>query len=228
MLTAWIERRLIGAEGADFELTFIQRCLLAERVIWFYLSKLAWPAELVFIYPRWTIDPMQLWLWIFPTAMIAVTGAVWMIRKRWRTPLAGWLFFCGTLFPVLGFLNVYPFIYSFVADHFQYLASLGIIVPVAGAATVVAGRLPGWARPVAALALTGLVGVLAILSWRQAIYMRMNYRSIERRLIVIRTAGWRTSIWHRCLLGKVALRMRSTKFRRRLRYGRMSQRRCTI
>ena len=37
------------------------------------------------------------------------------------------LFFVGTLFPVLGFCNVYPFIYSYVADHFLYLACLGVI-----------------------------------------------------------------------------------------------------
>ena len=34
---------------------------------------------------------------------------------------------CGTLFPALGFVNVFPFRYSFVADHFQYLASMPIL-----------------------------------------------------------------------------------------------------
>ena len=46
------------------------------------------------------------------------------------------LFFVGTLFPVLGFSNVYMFRYSFVADHLQYLASLGIITLVAAGATL--------------------------------------------------------------------------------------------
>ncbi len=41
--------------------------------------------------------------------------------------------------PVLGFLNVYPFVFSYVADHFQYLAMLGVIVPVAGL-TVISTR----------------------------------------------------------------------------------------
>ena len=43
-------------------------------------------------------------------------------------PLAAVLFFAGTLVPALGFIDVYPMRFSFVADHFQYLASLGVLV----------------------------------------------------------------------------------------------------
>src|SRR5262249_25556340 len=126
VFTAWVERRIIGAEGVEFKLTILQRCLLAGRVVWFYLSKLLWPTDFIFIYPRWTVDPGQAWQWIFLLAALGMTIALWVLRKRWRAPLSAWLFFCGTLFPALGFLNVYPFVYSFVADHFQYLASLGV------------------------------------------------------------------------------------------------------
>src|SRR5439155_19858803 len=48
--TAWVERKLIGAEGADFELSLLQRILLAGRVVWFYLGKLLWPVNLILIY----------------------------------------------------------------------------------------------------------------------------------------------------------------------------------
>jgi len=49
-------------------------------------------------------------------------------QKRWgRGPLAAVLLFGGTLIPALGFVNVYPMRFSFVADHFQYLASIGIL-----------------------------------------------------------------------------------------------------
>ena len=51
--------------------------------------------------------------------------------------------FCGTLVTVLGFVNVYPFRFSYVADHFQFLASLGVIVPVASALTVASTRQTG-------------------------------------------------------------------------------------
>src|SRR5208283_2715290 len=53
LFTAWAERRLIGAEGADFSLTALQRALLAGRAIVFYAGKLIWPTNLAFIYPRW-------------------------------------------------------------------------------------------------------------------------------------------------------------------------------
>ena len=70
-------------------------------------------------------------------ALVALLAGLWWYRTRSRAPLAAVLFFAGTLFPALGFVNVYPFIYSFVADHFQYLASLGIIVLIsAGVATL--------------------------------------------------------------------------------------------
>ena len=61
---------------------------------------------------------------LFPLAALAVVGTAWALRGRiGRGPVAGLLYFAGTLFPVLGFVNVYPFKFSFVADHFKYLAS---------------------------------------------------------------------------------------------------------
>ena len=53
------------------------------------------------------------------------------------------LFFGGTLMPALGFIDVFPMIYSWVADHFQYLASIGPIVGLAALATRITGR-PDW------------------------------------------------------------------------------------
>ena len=168
LTTAWIERSLIGADGAQFEMSLLQRFLLAGRVVWFYLSTLAWPANLTFIYPRWTIEPDRWWQWTFPIAALATTAVLWAVRKRWRAPLAGWLFFCGTLFPVMGFLNVYPFIYSFVADHFQYLASLGPIVLAAAGITLALARLSEPVRKIGLAFPVLLVGTLACLSWRQS------------------------------------------------------------
>jgi tetratricopeptide (TPR) repeat protein len=166
--TAWIERTLIGAEGAGFEMTFVERFLLAGRVIWFYLGKLFWPANLMFVYPRWKIDASEAWQWSFSIGVLGVTVGLLLSRKRWRGPLAGWLLFVGTLFPVLGFLNVFPFIFSFVADHFQYLASLGMITVVAAGTAQGISRLKTAGRIAASCFCVIVVVTLAMLSVRQS------------------------------------------------------------
>ncbi len=165
LLTASFERELIGAQGTDFNLDFVQRGLLAGRVVWFYLGKLAWPENLIFIYPHWIVDAAQWWQWLFPVALIAlVAGLAWWSRRS-RGPLAALLLFAGGLFPVLGFVNVYPFLFSYVADHFQYLASLAVFALVAAGLTAAAARLP---RGVRWTAMAVLLAGLGTLTWRQA------------------------------------------------------------
>jgi tetratricopeptide (TPR) repeat protein len=131
LLTAFLEKRVVGAIGEEWNLTFLDRCLIAGRAIWFYAEKLLFPVNLAFIYPRWRIDHLAWQQYLFPLAAIALIVALWLLRRRLGTgPLIATLFFGGTLFPALGFFNVYPMRYSFVADHFQYLASIGLIVLV--------------------------------------------------------------------------------------------------
>ena len=167
-LTAWVERTKIGAEGAAFELSLVVRGLLAGRAIWFYLGKLVWPANLIFIYPRWEIDSAVWWQWLFPAAALGVLLLLWSLRRVSRGPLAGWLLFVGTLVPVLGFLNVFPFIYSFVADHFQYLASLGMIVLASAGIALGLKRLQQPSRNVGGALCVLLVATLSVLTWRQS------------------------------------------------------------
>ena len=130
LFTAWMERKSIGAQGSEFDFTFIERFLIAGRAIWFYLGKLFWPAELIFIYPRWNVSQAVWWQYLFPAAGLLLLTVLWKLRQRCRGSLLALLYFAGTLFPALGFFNVFPFRYSFVADHFQYLAGIGPITLV--------------------------------------------------------------------------------------------------
>ena len=132
--------KLIGAQGSKYALTFSQHLVLAGRVPFFYAWKAVWPFPLMFVYPHWKLDSGDALLYIYPVLLIIVASAlIWLARKN-RGPLAAFLFFVGTLFPVLGFFNVFPFRYSYVADHFQYLALLGVVVPVASGLTILSSR----------------------------------------------------------------------------------------
>ena len=170
LFTAWFERTSIGAEGSDFNLGLVERGLLAGRVFWFYLSKLVWPAHLSFFYPRWHIDASAAWQYLFPTAAIGlVLGLAWWTRRGLpRGVLASVLLFAGTLVPVLGFVNVYPFVFSYVADHFQYLASLSLFAAASAGAVYAIQRVPARATRGAPVFVVALVGLYAVLTWQQS------------------------------------------------------------
>jgi tetratricopeptide (TPR) repeat protein len=176
LTTAWVERNVIGAAGAEFELGALQRVLVSGRVLWHYLATFAWPAQLVFTYPRWIIDPRAATAWAYPAAMAALTATLWLLRRRSRAPLAAFLCFAGSLFPVMGFLNVYPFRYSFVADHFQYHASIALTVLATAGIALALERASSPLRRHALVTVTGLLLVtLGTLTYRQA----RNYSDAE-------------------------------------------------
>jgi tetratricopeptide (TPR) repeat protein len=85
-----------------------------------------------------------------------------------RGPLAGYLYFCGTLVPVLGFFDVFPFLFSYVADHFQYLASLGVIVPVSSALAMASYRLNAQQRRTAMAIGATVIAVLGVTTWNRS------------------------------------------------------------
>ena len=134
MWTVYFERSHVQAVGAEWHLSVIERVLVAGRALWFYLGKLILPVNLSFIYPRWPIDPRDPIQWAFPIGVIVALIVLWRMRDRWgRGPLVAALIFCGTLVPALGFFNIYPMRYTFVADHYVYHASAAILVLVAAA-----------------------------------------------------------------------------------------------
>ncbi len=159
LTTAWVERELVGAVHNEFDLSPVQRGLLASRVIWFYLGKLVYPANLSFVYPRWSIDAAEWWQDLFPLGILLLALAAWRWRRR-RGPVAAGLIFIGSLFPALGFVNVFPFVFSFVADHFQYLASLPIFALTGAGLAWVLARGPAVPTRSAVLGLVVACGML--------------------------------------------------------------------
>jgi len=167
LVTSWLERTHVGAKGPDWEISFAERCLVAGRALWFYVGKLLWPADLCFIYPRWAPEARSLAGWLWPLAVLVALASLWLLRRRiGRGPLAGALFFVGTLLPLLGFVNGYFMRYSFVCDHWCYLPSLGLI---ALGAALVARLAERGQRPAVAYGFGAIVlPVLTVLTFRQS------------------------------------------------------------
>jgi tetratricopeptide (TPR) repeat protein len=170
--TAWLERVHVGASGPIWDFTFLERLLIATRALCHYVTQLLWPHPLMFSYPRWAIDTAQWWQYLYGIALGIGLLSLWQVRRVRRGPLVAALFFSGTLFPALGFVDLYPMRFSFVADHFQYLASLGVIVPVASGLVEVGRKRVGPLRESAeriwGALLFGIVCALSCLTFFQS------------------------------------------------------------
>src|SRR5215467_9889539 len=167
LLTIWWERFHQGTLGPLFALSPMERTLVASRAIWFYLSKLFWPSSLTFIYPQWTIRPTHLLDYGWLMALAALGVMIYLVRRYvGRGVEVAAAFFVLTLSPVLGFIMLYTFRYTFVADHYQYLASIGPIALAAAGTATLAATWKGSRRLILGSAVC-VVGILAALTWHQ-------------------------------------------------------------
>ncbi|HEX4053236.1 MAG TPA: hypothetical protein VHX86_03130 [Tepidisphaeraceae bacterium] len=184
---AWETSRLetdpngpVGAVGPDWQLSFVQRLLIAGRDLWFYVGKLVAPIHQSFVYPRHVPNPADAAEWIpLILAVVVVAALAIGIKKLGKGPLTAVLCYIAALFPALGFFNVYPFRFSFVADHYQYLAGIPLIVLAVWIVSRILAplwkpqavstdqRIPGKSAPVAVL-IAAVLLVLGTASWFRA------------------------------------------------------------
>ncbi len=168
LVTVWWERHHQGIQGKLFEIGPVERVLIASRALWFYAGKLLWPANLTFSYPRWTIsasDP-RAYGWVLATAAL---GAVIWRARRWagRSVEVAAVYFVVTLSPVLGFIMLYTFVYSFVADHYQYLACIGPIALAAAGMQIGLGRIATGKPILQPVLCAALLMALGAVTWKQ-------------------------------------------------------------
>jgi Tfp pilus assembly protein PilF len=158
----------------------VERVLGAGAVVWFYLFKALWPANLVFVYPQWHIDAGNPLWWTPAAAALATTWVLWSKRRSpvWRPWLFAWGYFCAMLIPVMGLTDVYFMRYSLVADHYQYLAMISVVAAAAG--WLLLRRSFGGPALMLAIALPVVLGVLTCRQCRQYSDLRTLYLTILR------------------------------------------------
>ena len=183
LLAVWWERYHQGTNREVFTfLSPIERILVASRAVWFYLSKIFWPSNLTFIYPRWNISPSDLLNYIWLIAGIGACVAIYFLRRSLgRSVEVAGAFFVATLSPVLGFIMLFTFRYTFVADHYQYLACIGPIALASAGVVSLSHKFAQYRTVIISGALL-IVASLGALTWRQA----ATYTDIETL--------WRTTL----------------------------------
>jgi tetratricopeptide (TPR) repeat protein len=167
---------ILKAGTPEWKLGMADRLVIAGKAVWFYAAKLLWPVGLAFVYPRWNVQASALSSWLPLAALIAAVTllCVWR-RQPWaRAGLFGLACFVIALLPILGFFDLYYFRYSFVADHFQYLAGAGFIALAASAGTTICAQTGRPSTAVGRVAALAILTALTVLTWNRAYAYKDN------------------------------------------------------
>jgi tetratricopeptide (TPR) repeat protein len=180
LLTRSLEAGVGDAWGFDWTPNLVERLLQGSRAMAFYLGKLCWPANLSFVYPRWPIDTLD-WVQYLPAIAFALlTVMLFAARARLgRAPLAALLLYAGILLPVLGVLEVYYFRFSYVADHWLYVACIPPIALAVGGGTGWLARGSDARRRAGIVLAASWVIVLASLSWQRTWLFESSFSLFE-------------------------------------------------
>jgi len=214
VLTVWIEPPLAEGGGAEPSGEFLERFARAGWIVAFYVGKALLPYQLVFFYPRWSVDPSTVISYLPHVVLVAALAAAVVFRPSWgRHVLFGLGSYLVTLLPVLGFLDIYYHQHSFVADHFQYLPLISLIAMCVHAAAFGLEKLRPTARPTtvartvtpAAVVAVLTVATCWLLTWQRA-YVFHNTRTICQDTLRHNPDAW---IAH-ALLGADLLRSKQT------------------
>lgn len=192
--TVWEQKFHSGAAGPEWALSLPERILISARNVWFYLGKLTWPESLSLIYPRWLPDTGRALDYLPLAALGVLAGGLvgWRYRPGARVVGFALVTFVVLLFPILGFFDVYFSRYAFVADHFQYLASMAPIA-LAGAGLATLGE---WLEPrvahgqrIVGLVTGGLLVAFTAVDWKSAQRFH-DPASLWRATVQANPAAW--------------------------------------
>ena len=159
LLTVWFQTRQALAGFTLPPESFASRLAGAGMAVWFYLGKALLPLQLSAIYPRWEIDAHQALAYVPLLLLVGLAAASWWFRRTWgRHALFALGCFAVSLFPALGFFDMYFLVFARVSDHFQYVA---LIAPLALVAAIL--NSVGWKiiPRVVGVALVAGLGLLA-------------------------------------------------------------------
>ena len=144
-----------------------------------YMGKMLWPVNLAVLYPHPVWWPA--WKVLFALVLLAAITAAVMKGARRRPYLpVGWLWYVGTLIPVIGIVQVGS---QAMADRYTYIPLIGLFIIAAWGISDVLKNLPRRREILAALSALCLI-CLFFLTWKQVSYWRSSITLYTRTLAI--------------------------------------------
>lgn len=143
-----------------------------------YLRSLAWPSGLAVFYPYRTLPVAEVVVSL--ALLIALSALAWRTRRTRPYLLIGWLWYLGTLVPVIGIVKAGD---QAMADRFTYLPAIGIFLAATWAVADAAARDPRARRALAPAALL-VLAICLIATRAQVRHWRDSVTLFEHALAV--------------------------------------------
>jgi tetratricopeptide (TPR) repeat protein len=148
-----------------------------------YLEKAVWPSSLAVFYPHPATIGAGIPAWKIGGAVLLLAGISFLaLRERHRRPYlaVGWLWYLGTLVPVIGLVQVGAAAHS---DRYTYVPIIGVFLAVAwGVPNLLPMR--RWRQWVLGVAAGAVLAALTVAAWFQVGYWRDNVTLYSRALSV--------------------------------------------
>jgi tetratricopeptide (TPR) repeat protein len=148
-----------------------------------YLCMTVWPNDLAIYYPHPGEELPLDRTAAAALLLAALTAGAVALRRRAPYLLAGWLWYVGTLVPVIGLVQVGGQAY---ADRYTYVPQVGLLIAVCWGAAGLARARPRWVRAAVGGAGVAAAAVLAVLTWKQLQFWHDSLTLWERDLAVAR------------------------------------------
>jgi len=155
------------------EINFSERMINALMSYVSYLHKTFWPVDLAVFYPHEL--SFQLWqILVATSALLIISTAVFYLAKKAPFLVVGWLWYLGTLFPVIGLMQTG---YQAMADRYTYLPSIGIAIMLAWGVPYLIKR-DNLRKNLLVLAAIAVLVIMTVLTWKQCQYWK-NDRTLS-------------------------------------------------
>jgi tetratricopeptide (TPR) repeat protein len=152
-ITVWVQ---VGAGAvADTDVSPLGM-RLANAVVAYatYVRQTLWPTGLAVFYPPRPLGAGEVVACL--AVLVAVTLAALRFARRAPWLVVGWLWFLGTLVPVIGLVKAGE---QAMADRFTYVPGIGLAVALAWTVDALAATHPAWRRGLAAAATAGVLAL---------------------------------------------------------------------
>lgn len=142
-----------------------------------YIGETVYPQSLAVFYPYPAMIP---WWKVFGACLVlmSVSYLSWKSLSKYPYILVGWLWYLGTLLPVIGLVQVGS---QAFADRYAYVPVIGLFIIIVWGATEL---MESWnyRRIVISLVATGVMVILSIITIKQVSYWKNSYKLFKHAL----------------------------------------------